>query len=289
MGAALDVKADLSEQLNYNTPGFPFRILESWLSDFDRFAAECHWHRDFEFLWTEEGAICYFVNGRHVRLNPGEGIFVNSDRLHYGYSPERSECRYRFVVADPSVLMQNAHVAAKILAMEKGQDYLVLHPHVEKEAGILSALKEMYHIEILHEEGYELALLGTFSRLLGSLAALLHPPGVQLSERDQQTVKEMVAFIHSHMGEKISLEEIASSGAVCQSKCCQLFRTYIGQSPGKYLQRVRIARSVELLKREEKSITDIALECGFGSSSYFVASFRQVTGTTPLAFRKHST
>lgn len=241
MGAALDVKADLSEKLNYNALWFPFRILESWLSDFDRFAAECHWHRDFEFLWTEEGSICYFVNGQHVRLNPGEGIFVNSGRLHYGYSPERAECRCRFVVADPSVLMQNAHVAARILSMEKGQDYLVLHPQ-----------------------------------------------GILLSERDQQTVKEMVAFIHSHMGEKISLEEIASSGAVCQSKCCQLFRTYIGQSPGKYLQRVRIARSVELLKREEKSITDIALECGFGSSSYYVATFRQVTGTTPLAFRKYS-
>lgn len=286
MGASLNVKADLSEQVEYNLPGFPFRIKESRLSYFDRFAAECHWHRDVEFLWAEEGSICYFVNGQDVRINQGEGIFVNSGRLHYGYSPEQAECRFRFVVADPSVLMENAHITARLLALEKGEDYLLLHPDQPGEGEILHRLKQMYNIEILRREGYEFALLGEFALLLGQVGTLLHPNMQMISERDQRTVKEMVGFINMHMAERITLEDIASSGAVCQSKCCQLFRTYVGRSPAQYLQRVRIARSMELLKKEEKSITEIALECGFGSSSYYVAVFRQITGTTPRSFRK---
>ncbi len=283
---SLDLNPDLSETLEYNQPGFPFRIMESQLSFFDRFAAECHWHRDFEFLWAEEGSICYFVNGQNVRIRQGEGIFVNSGRLHYGYSPEQAECRFRFVVADPSVLMENAYITAKLLTLERGEDYLLLHPDRLEEREILHRLQQMYNIEILHSEGYEFALLGEFALLLGQLGKLLHPDQQMISERDQRTVKEMVGFINTHIAEKITLEDIASSGAVCQSKCCQLFRTYVGRSPAQYLQRVRIARSMELLKKEEKSITEIALECGFGSSSYYVAVFRQITGTTPRAFRK---
>lgn len=41
-----------------------------------------HWHEEFEYILSEKGILCVDVNKTRVRLNQGEGIFVNSGALH---------------------------------------------------------------------------------------------------------------------------------------------------------------------------------------------------------------
>lgn len=44
------------------------------------------------------------MNGAQVELGPGEGIFVNAGRLHYGYSPRGDDCRFLVVAFHPGVV-----------------------------------------------------------------------------------------------------------------------------------------------------------------------------------------
>src|SRR5690242_5481341 len=104
MNTALEVFSDLSERLNYNLPDFPLYVRKGRLGHFDRYAAACHWHTDLEFILVLDGAMEYYVNGQIVQLARDCGIFVNSKRLHYGFSSDKTDCTFIVVAVHPSLL-----------------------------------------------------------------------------------------------------------------------------------------------------------------------------------------
>ena len=53
----------------------------------------------------------------------------------------------------------------------------------------------------------------------------------------------------------------------------------------RYLTHVRLECAKNLLNGTEKSIQNIAVECGFSSSSYFIRVFKTEIGITPLQYR----
>ena len=118
-------------------------------------------------------------------------------------------------------------------------------------------------------------ILSEFSRLCARLFQTAGAVREAESLRDQQAVKQM-----------ISLSDIVRAGMVYESRCLKLFRLFTGQTPTRYLQQLRIVKSMRLLTGTEKNITDIALECGFSGVSYFIENFRRLNGITPLQYRK---
>ena len=97
----------------------------------------------------------------------------------------------------------------------------------------------------------------------------------------------MIGFIQKNYTRRISLKEIALSGAVGQSKCCKLFAKYLGQTPNTYLNRYRLNKSLEFLRNGDMSITEIALSVGFGGASYYAEIFRKCFGKSPTEFRRN--
>ena len=65
----------------------------------------------------------------------------------------------------------------------------------------------------------------------------------------------------------------------------RLFKRSIGMTPHQYLSQQRVERAKQLLKKSDRLIIDIALECGFSSHSHLSKQFRQITGITPKAYR----
>ena len=74
------------------------------LSSFPDYRCPCHWHRDLEFIHVISGQMQYFVNGATVTLEAGNGLVVNSSRLHYGFSPQQRQCWFTCVVVNPELL-----------------------------------------------------------------------------------------------------------------------------------------------------------------------------------------
>jgi transcriptional regulator GlxA family with amidase domain len=59
----------------------------------------------------------------------------------------------------------------------------------------------------------------------------------------------------------------------------------IGRSPIDHLLHVRVQKTAELLRHTTRTITDIALECGFSDGNYFTRQFRQIMNQTPGQYR----
>jgi AraC family transcriptional regulator len=92
-------------------------------------------------------------------------------------------------------------------------------------------------------------------------------------------------YIHDHLAHDIKLADLANLLSMSQFHFSYLFKQSTGTSPYQYLLQQRIERAKQLLKQSDRSIMDIALECGFNSHSHLTKTFRQLTGITPKAYR----
>lgn len=104
----------------------------------------------------------------------------------------------------------------------------------------------------------------------------------------QNTVKRIapvLEHIRQHYNEPIRVNDAARLCAM--SDCCfmQSFKNITGQSFVAYLNHFRVARAQDLLETTDRAISDISLETGFCSQSYFGVIFRRIAGTTPLQYR----
>lgn len=106
--------------------------------------------------------------------------------------------------------------------------------------------------------------------------------------RSYQAVEPALRYIRDAYAENISVEHLA---ALCRlSKCyfCRLFKTVIGRTAMEYLREYRIRVACSLLENSEKSIADIAVNCGFADYNYFCRCFRQYCGVSPGKYREAS-
>jgi AraC-like DNA-binding protein len=289
MSVELEVFSDLSEELNYNLPDFPLYVRKGALNHFDNNAAACHWHPDLEFILVLDGEMEYFINGEIVRIERGNGIFVNSKRMHYGFSSKKLDCTFIVVVIHPSLLGENTYVG-KVYWDEKfgstTEDYIMITSQSSWGTEILHSLHRIYE-EMNSTPCKPLRLLSLASSLCADVGDhIQRAPGKINDDQSWIAVWKMTGFIHHHFDLKVTLDDIATAGSVCRSKCCELFGNYIGQTPNTYLVRYRIQKSSEMLMETNRSISEIAMRCGFQSASYFSSVFRNETGLTPKHYRK---
>lgn len=291
MRTKLEVFSDLSERLNYNLSNFQLYVRKGTLLQFDKYAAACHWHPDLEFILVLEGSMDYFVNGKIIRINKGNGIFVNSKRLHYGFSADMKDCTYIVAAVHPSLLGKEAW-AGKEYWEEKfssnTEDYVLLTDQVPWQREALLSIIQIYD-EMHSDSRNPLRLLSQAMSLCACMGDHLDSNNGQLTD-DQYwaVVWKMTGYIHQHYENKITLDNIAAAGSVCRSRCCELFGNYVGQTPNSYLTRYRIQKSCEMLQDTDRTISEIAISCGFQSASYYSYVFRREMGLVPLNYRKQS-
>jgi len=82
------------------------------------------------------------------------------------------------------------------------------------------------------------------------------------------------------------LDNISTNFFINKYHLAHLFKKVTGYSLKQYITLKRISYARELLCLSDKSITQIASDCGFNSTSNFIRSFKSIEAETPLGFRK---
>jgi AraC family transcriptional regulator len=101
----------------------------------------------------------------------------------------------------------------------------------------------------------------------------------------QRQLQQILEYIDVHFDRDIKLADLAGLLGMSQFHFSHLFKQSIGTSPHQYILQQRIERAKQLLKQTNRSIVEIALECGFNSHSHLSKQFRQLAGMTPKAYR----
>lgn len=288
----IQVLDDRSEIVPYTFPEFSFHARVCRLSEYPGMAAASHWHRDVEFIVVYKGSMAYGVDGREYVLKSGCGIFVNSGRLHGGYACHGEDCTFLCVVLPPSLLESTPAFQQAFLAplMEDAScPACILDPAVPWQDAVLRQLRALYAYCQEQPPGFGLMVVSCFQQIW----YLLYQNSLGMAQRQDTPEQRRIAALHAMVGyiqkyyrEKLTVDKIASAGSVCRSGCSAIFRQILHTTPMAYLTDYRIEKSMELLKRTRLTATEIALQCGFGGSSYFAEVFGDKVGCTPTAYRR---
>jgi AraC-like DNA-binding protein len=112
------------------------------------------------------------------------------------------------------------------------------------------------------------------------------PPRTPASARDRRLAVEAALYIDTHADEPLGLELLARNAGLSVFHFLRLFAKILGVTPHQYLIRARLRHAARLLAEEDRPITSIAYEIGFGDLSNFVRTFHRAAGVSPTKFRQ---
>ena len=103
--------------------------------------------------------------------------------------------------------------------------------------------------------------------------------------RSDETVR-MKDYIHSHITQPITLQELEDTVALSESQIIRIFKKDLGVTPYDYILDIKLKQAKSLLQNTALMVKDVAFSLGFNDEHYFSYLFRQKTGKTPTAYRK---
>lgn len=102
---------------------------------------------------------------------------------------------------------------------------------------------------------------------------------------DDARVRRARAFLRENLHRSLSLAEIAAEAGMSRYHFLRVFQSQTGETPHRYLTRIRIEHGRDALKHGSATVSEIAGQCGFASPAHFATAFRRETGVTPSAYR----
>lgn len=101
-------------------------------------------------------------------------------------------------------------------------------------------------------------------------------------------IRQAIKFIEQNLSSKVTENELAHRAALTAQHFCVLFKAETGETPARYLNRLRMDEARELLEDDDHSqlsIKEIATTAGCNDLSHFVRDFERRFGLSPKRYR----
>lgn len=168
--------------------------------------------------------------------------------------------------------------------ISSGIEIISIYPDSPEHLQLLDTLRQSF--ELSEQNYYEIKLRAVLSELWCKLLDISKP--LIDNKNNSQTndkIKMMMAFIHKHYYEKITIPQVASNAFISERECFRIFRNCLKMTPVEYITNYHIQRACYMLTESNESITYICQACGLGSSSYFSKLFHKLVGCSPTQYR----
>jgi AraC family transcriptional activator of mar-sox-rob regulon len=132
--------------------------------------------------------------------------------------------------------------------------------------------------------GQDLAASLTGQLLVNHCRALLSGER-PLADEGSRRIAAVCARIAEDPAAHVDLTTTARKAGMSRTAFVNRFRKHAGMTLIEYVLSVRMNRAMELLAQSDRTIADIALDCGFGNLGYFHRCFQRHCRMTPRAFR----
>lgn len=287
----LNLDKSLKELHPHGSFEFPCAGYSSYHTDRPEDVIPWHWHEEIEIVYIEDGQMKVKIPSNAFLLEKGDCIVINSNVLHYAATI--TECSLRSLVFSQTLITGNEDLifAQKymqpLLTCNSFSHYFIQADHNKNVAKWFNRAFEALSQDCY---GYEFIVRENLSKICLFLYAEFHqqtdaqniPP-----RQDNLRIRKMLAYIHKHFANDISLSGIASAADISERESLRCFKKMIQLSPIQYLLKYRIMQGADmLLRKPADSISEIATLCGFDSPSNFAKIFKRFYNCTPQEYRK---
>jgi len=133
----------------------------------------------------------------------------------------------------------------------------------------------------------KVAELMIYERIRGSGERQRMPLRLRLGS-EYPRLTAAVALMEANVEDPLNVDELASMIAVSRRQLERLFHDYLGTTPSRYYLHLRFEQARRLLRRSDRSVTEIANTAGFAAASHFSTRYRDLFGCSPSAERRPS-
>ena len=260
--------------------------------------APAHMHNYIEMIFCTKGNFEIWLDGNYLKFGVGDLVIINSMELHRIYSPFEEGGEYTWVRFLPELLYTSTTSAFDMkyvmpFLLNGSKHQRVFTDKEIKDTYIPALILELFDEYSKMEYGYELALKTCISRIFLWITRYWNSLDVNLAPDSSinvemiETIQKAIDYISKNYSDDIKAYEVAGICNLSYSYFSRIFKQYMKKSFSEYLNYVRIINAEKLLISTDMSMTDIAAECGFATSSYFIQQFRQFRGISPKQFKKN--
>jgi AraC family transcriptional regulator len=205
--------------------------------------------------------------------------------LHFRMTKTQNQRRALLLTIEPAVLTELGEDDLEQLTEEFCPQIGMDDPAISQA---LAAIQEeiekpSFHSSLYEESFLTLTLIRLLKYQLKRIAKLPHDHirGGLANWR----LKRALQLIENSSPKMPALSEIANAVSLREASFCRAFKQSTGQSPHHYLLVHRVNRAKEMMQDRNRTLTNIALDCGFSGSSQFSVVFRRIVGRSPRSYR----
>ncbi len=237
-----------------------------------------HTHPSYMFVLPFNDETSLKIAGSTIRSVPGK-IFALKPDIPHQELPSDSPPRYIAIFINRNFFeKQSSFYSLRMDISPNGASFdqpSQLLPNLKRfmiEANSIAegskAVLEALGIEVCH-----ILIRGILNRSL---------PQDRISPRIE--IGRAIEFMHSNLDKKITIKDLSAAAHISVTHFTRVFKNETGKTPMEYLNKIRLERAKRLMMAGDKSITELAFECGFSSPSYLSERFRKSYKISPTDY-----
>lgn len=278
------------EQIEMPVQGMPVNIkmksnLDGWVG------SGMHFHREIEILRVEHGKMELQVDSCKELLEPGDILLLNAMVAHRTDVLEE-DTSITVIQFHPENLISEQYISEykylyefTLLSKFSWKRFSREYDVTRQLNGYVDDIREEF---IRHGEAFELFVKADIYRIFGFLYRnhVLSVPKFAADEQHLRKVENALHFIEKNFRRHITLEQLCEVTNFAPAYFCRVFKRATGRTFVEYLNFVRVQEAEKQLLTSGRSITEVAMDAGFSSISYFNRIFGKYKNCSPTAYRK---
>ncbi len=225
-----------------------------------------HYHENLHICFVYEGGKAETKHQTIYSKKEGSVFFYHAEELHRWISPTPTS---------RSANIEIEHSFLKKYDLTEQNIKEAINTNVNTKALILRMQKELLCLDGIDHLQLQHLLLELVSHQ--KQKTYIHSP---------RWVILLNELLHEKWNEPIALEEISKHVGAHPVTISKNFRKYFHCTLGEYKRKLKIERTIDLIKYTSLSLSEIAFYCGFTDQSHFTRNFKQHTGFLPRDYRK---
>jgi signal transduction histidine kinase/DNA-binding response OmpR family regulator len=172
------------------------------------------------------------------------------------------------------MLTAKADIQSKIEGLEMGADVYLSKPFEKKE--LLVRLKKLFELRLKLQKYYSDSGIDQFNKNNDD----------QFQEKENEFLKKVKSVVNDHMEDhQLSVSALASKLQMSHVQLYRKVKALTGMTGNQFIRKIRLDESLELLKKGEMNISEIAYSTGFSDPNYFTRIFKKQYGKSPSEWK----
>lgn len=253
-----------------------------------------HFHDNCELVFIEDGYgnkligdnVSVFAKDDIILMGPNvPHIFTNDDSFYKGNKNLRSKA---------TVIYFSPKLLDNLLPHHSLDPVYNLIKRASRGLEVVGKTRSIVCKELTNfTEKNELLQLSSFFSILNALTLTKEVKYITsqkfintYSQQDSARISSVYQFLMQNFKRNIQLEEAAEIAHMAPTAFCRFFKQRTLKTFTRFMNELRIYHACELLSNSDRAINDIFYECGYHNPTNFNKFFKEITGTTPLEYRK---